>query len=133
MLRTLLVTVFFSSIGMLADPVWIVENIGLTAAVAASVIGVKALICFVALRCMRQGAQASLAAALCLSQVGEFAFVIAETSRGTLIAGPGFDAGVWELWPVLAAGGALCIPPAELRTKVETAVRMCPKAALRVE
>ena len=24
-------------------------------------------------------------------------------------------------------------PPAELRTKVETAVRMCPKAALRVE
>ncbi len=84
-LRTLLVTVFFSSIGMLADPAWIGANIGLTAAVAAGVLIVKALVCFAALLCMGQSARSSLAAGLCLSQVGEFAFVIAETSRGTLV------------------------------------------------
>ncbi len=84
-LRTLLVTVFFSSIGMLADPAWIVEHIGLTFAVAAGVLTLKAIICFAALRTLRQSAQSSLAAGLCLSQVGEFAFVIAETSRRTLI------------------------------------------------
>ena len=84
-LRTLLVTVFFSSIGMLADPVWIVENVGLTFAVATGVLVLKALLCAAALRLMRQTVQSSIAAGLCLSQVGEFAFVIAETSRGTLI------------------------------------------------
>ena len=84
-LRTLLVTVFFSSIGMLADPAWIVDHLALTLAVAAGVLLLKALLCFVALRAVRQSAKSSLAAGLCLSQVGEFAFVIAETSRGTLI------------------------------------------------
>ncbi len=84
-LRTLLVTVFFSSIGMLANPAWIVDNIGVTLTVALGVIAVKTLVCFVALRAVRRGARSSLAAGLCLAQVGEFAFVIAETSRGTLI------------------------------------------------
>jgi CPA2 family monovalent cation:H+ antiporter-2 len=84
-LRTLLVTVFFSSVGMLADPAWIVDHIGLTATVAVSVVVVKTFVCFGALRVMRQSAHASLAAAICLSQVGEFGFVIAETARGSLI------------------------------------------------
>ena len=84
-LRTLLVTVFFSSIGMLANPAWIVENAGLTVAVAATVIAVKTAVCMAALRLMRQASHSSLATALCLSQVGEFAFVIADTTRGKLI------------------------------------------------
>ncbi|MCP4663311.1 MAG: amino acid adenylation domain-containing protein, partial [bacterium] len=35
--------------------------------------------------------------------------------RATLVAGPGFDASVWELWPYLAAGASLCIPDEETR------------------
>lgn len=84
-LRTLLVTVFFSSIGMLADPRWILDNIMLVVAAASGVLLIKTIVCFVALRVVRHGAQASLAAALCLAQVGEFAFVIAATARGKLI------------------------------------------------
>jgi amino acid adenylation domain-containing protein len=35
------------------------------------------------------------------------------SARTTLVAGVGFDASVWELWPTLAAGASLWIPPAE--------------------
>jgi amino acid adenylation domain-containing protein len=31
--------------------------------------------------------------------------------RSALVAGPGFDASVWEIWPCLTAGAALHIPP----------------------
>ncbi|HEY0783342.1 MAG TPA: amino acid adenylation domain-containing protein, partial [Thermoanaerobaculia bacterium] len=36
--------------------------------------------------------------------------------RATLVAGPGFDASVWELWPYLTAGASLWIPDEETRT-----------------
>ncbi|MET0395230.1 MAG: non-ribosomal peptide synthase/polyketide synthase, partial [Longimicrobiaceae bacterium] len=35
------------------------------------------------------------------------AFGVTAADRATLLAGPGFDASVWELWPYLAAGAAL--------------------------
>jgi acyl-coenzyme A synthetase/AMP-(fatty) acid ligase/acyl carrier protein len=34
--------------------------------------------------------------------------------RTTLVAAPAFDAAVWELWPTLAAGGALAVPAREV-------------------
>ncbi|MCP4654844.1 MAG: amino acid adenylation domain-containing protein, partial [bacterium] len=36
--------------------------------------------------------------------------------RATQIAGPAFDASVWEIWPYLAAGATLCIPEPEIRS-----------------
>ena len=41
------------------------------------------------------------------------AFGVGPGARTTLLAGPGFDASVWELWSCLASGGTLCIPPRE--------------------
>ncbi|WP_372725141.1 condensation domain-containing protein, partial [Immundisolibacter sp.] len=35
--------------------------------------------------------------------------------RATLLAGPGFDASVWEVWPYLTAGASLHIPADEVR------------------
>ncbi|MCA8959100.1 MAG: cation:proton antiporter [Planctomycetes bacterium] len=84
-LRTLLVTVFFCSVGMLADPRWIVENLLLTGTVAALIVVTKALVCFIALRSVGVRAPAALATGIALSQVGEFAFLIAESSRGSLL------------------------------------------------
>ncbi|HEX7182531.1 MAG TPA: amino acid adenylation domain-containing protein, partial [Thermoanaerobaculia bacterium] len=40
---------------------------------------------------------------------------VAAEDRATLLAGPAFDASVWELWPCLAAGASLHIPDAETR------------------
>ncbi len=34
--------------------------------------------------------------------------------RTTVVASPGFDFSVWEIWPALAAGATLCIPSAEI-------------------
>ncbi|MCP4655581.1 MAG: amino acid adenylation domain-containing protein, partial [bacterium] len=35
--------------------------------------------------------------------------------RATQVAGPAFDASVWEIWPYLAVGATLCIPDPETR------------------
>src|SRR6185436_3748402 len=40
---------------------------------------------------------------------------LAAGDRATQIANPAFDASVWEIWPVLAAGACLCIPGDEER------------------
>lgn len=42
-------------------------------------------------------------------------YEITAQDRATLIAAPGFDASVWELWPYLAAGASLHIPDEETR------------------
>ncbi len=44
------------------------------------------------------------------------AFELAKADRSTLIASPAFDASVWELWPAIAAGASLHVPPDDLRT-----------------
>lgn len=76
-IKTLLVTLFFSSIGMLGDPVWFIEHIGsVLALVAALVIG-KAVIIWGVLRVFGVASRAALASGICLAQVGEFSFVLA--------------------------------------------------------
>jgi amino acid adenylation domain-containing protein len=44
------------------------------------------------------------------------AFGITESDRSALISSPGFDAAVWEIWPCLAAGAALHVPPERVKT-----------------
>jgi len=43
------------------------------------------------------------------------AFGVSAQDRASLVASPGFDASVWELWPYLAAGASLHVPPDEVR------------------
>ncbi len=43
------------------------------------------------------------------------AFAITNHDRATQIAGPGFDAAVWEIWPYMASGAAIHIPSREDR------------------
>jgi amino acid adenylation domain-containing protein len=43
-------------------------------------------------------------------------FDVKPADRATQIASVGFDAAVWEIWPYLAAGACLHIPPEALRT-----------------
>jgi amino acid adenylation domain-containing protein len=43
------------------------------------------------------------------------AFDVVASDRATQLAGLGFDASVWEVWPYLAAGASLHLPPEELR------------------
>lgn len=85
-LRTLFVTVFFSSIGMFGDPAWMLENwVLLVGTVCAIVIG-KGLVVFGALRAFGAPAVSALAAGVCLAQIGEFSFILCEIARGALLS-----------------------------------------------
>lgn len=44
------------------------------------------------------------------------AFGVTAADRTTLVASPGFDAAVWEMWPTLAAGACLHVVPESVRT-----------------
>ncbi len=87
-LRTLFVTLFFSSIGMLGDPVWAAGHwIQILAVVALIVLGKAAVTTGVVL-VFRYSLGAALATGICLAQVGEFSFVLAEVAHlGGLIDG----------------------------------------------
>ncbi|HEY2739038.1 MAG TPA: condensation domain-containing protein, partial [Thermoanaerobaculia bacterium] len=44
------------------------------------------------------------------------AYEVTAADRGALLAGPGFDASVWDVWPYLTAGASVWIPPADVPT-----------------
>ncbi|MEM7049093.1 MAG: amino acid adenylation domain-containing protein [Acidobacteriota bacterium] len=51
------------------------------------------------------------------------AYRLEATDRTTLLANPGFDASVWEVWPTLASGATLDIVDDDLRLDVPRLVR----------
>ncbi|MDA0668300.1 MAG: cation:proton antiporter [Planctomycetota bacterium] len=81
-LRILLVTLFFSSIGMLGDPAWFVQNMGSVFALVMAIVVGKAVIIWFVLRRFGLSHTSALATGICLGQVGEFSFVLAEVGRG---------------------------------------------------
>jgi len=85
-LRTLLVTLFFSAIGMLGDPVWFVQNLPLVLAAVATIVVGKAILIWMILHRFGLSHTNALATGICLGQAGEFSFVLAEVGRGTVIS-----------------------------------------------
>lgn len=47
------------------------------------------------------------------------AFSVTSADRASHLAGLGFDAAVWEIWPYLSAGATLCIPDDAVRSSPE--------------
>jgi len=76
-LRTLFLTVFFVSVGLLADVGWIADHILLVLAVSSMVIVGKTAITFFMLRPLVPGIIECLATGIAVSQIGEFSFVLA--------------------------------------------------------
>ncbi len=109
-LRTLLLALFFGSIGMLGDLGWIAGHpLQVALFVGGAVIG-KGLVVTLALRVMRVPWPSALAAGIALAQIGEFSFVLADLSRGNLLDGDLFQLVVsvtivtLALTPYLVAG-----------------------------
>ncbi|MEM7227447.1 MAG: cation:proton antiporter [Planctomycetota bacterium] len=84
-LQALLVTLFFSSIGMLGDPGWLLEHVGEVMLVVFSVVVGKAIIVWLVLRILGLAHESALMSGLCLAQIGEFSFILAMTAHGSLI------------------------------------------------
>ncbi|MGB2986300.1 MAG: cation:proton antiporter, partial [Phycisphaerae bacterium] len=104
--RTLFVTLFFSSIGMLCNPAWVLEHWATVTAVVAAIVLGKAIVISGVARLFRSSPGHAVATGICLAQVGEFSFVLAEVARqGQLI-----DSGLFELI-VASTIGTLFLTP----------------------
>jgi CPA2 family monovalent cation:H+ antiporter-2 len=94
-LRTLFVTLFFTSVGMLADPAWFLANWIEVILWLAVVFFGKALIIFAIGVVFKMSPVYALAAGITLAQIGEFSFVLANEARiGGLIDGHVFSLAV---------------------------------------
>lgn len=94
-LRTLFVTLFFTSVGMLADPKWFLANWQEVLLWMGVVFSGKALIIFGICVVFKMSPVSALAAGITLAQIGEFSFVLAtEAKNGGLIDGHIFSLAV---------------------------------------
>jgi len=85
-LRTLFVTLFFSSIGMLSNPAWVADHWLLLSVMVAVVVVGKTAITAGVVRLFRCPLGQALATGLVLAQVGEFSLVVASVAQdGQLI------------------------------------------------
>jgi len=87
--RALMVTLFFAAVGMYADPGWIKDNILLVIAVSALVIAAKTLIVALIMLVFRFSAGVAVPTGFCLSQIGEFSFVLANIAIAAGLLGEG--------------------------------------------
>ena len=91
-LRTLFVTLFFTSIGMLVNPAWLVANLAQAIFWLVVVFAVKALVVFAICTGFRMERLVSLATGITLAQIGEFSFVLATVAyRGGVLGQGRFD------------------------------------------
>jgi CPA2 family monovalent cation:H+ antiporter-2 len=91
-LRAVLVTLFFASIGMLGDPAWAIAHAHwVGGAVAATIVG-KTCIVWALGRMLGLSHGTAIATGLCVAQIGEFSFVLAQmAARATGPGGPMID------------------------------------------
>ena len=85
-IRTLFVTLFFTSVGMLANPLWLVQHLLWVIIGLFFVFGVKTLIIYGIARYFNNGPIHALSTGFTLAQIGEFSFVLAAAAHeGALI------------------------------------------------
>ncbi|MBW2515299.1 MAG: cation:proton antiporter [Deltaproteobacteria bacterium] len=80
-IRTLFVTLFFTSVGMLAEPVWLLNHITLVVSGLGAVFIGKSIIIYLLCRLFKISDRQALATGITLAQVGEFSFVLANIAR----------------------------------------------------
>jgi monovalent cation:H+ antiporter-2, CPA2 family len=77
-LRTVFVTLFFVSIGMLGDPTWIANNWLAVLIAGTLVVGGKIVLVTAIIRSFRHPWPEAVTTAVCLAQIGEFSFIVAQ-------------------------------------------------------
>jgi CPA2 family monovalent cation:H+ antiporter-2 len=80
-LQVVLLTLFFSAAGMVADPIWIVQNWDIVGLVVLALTVGKMLVIGLLFLSFGQSIRVAAATGLCLAQVGEFAFVLGSIGR----------------------------------------------------
>jgi CPA2 family monovalent cation:H+ antiporter-2 len=86
-LHALFVTLFFSAIGMLADPAWAAQNWALLAGVVLLIVVGKTVVTAGVVRLFRFPTGLSVATGLVLAQLGEFSLILAILARDGQVIG----------------------------------------------
>lgn len=91
-MKDIFVVIFFLSVGMLFNPIVIVEQFWLFAGALGVVIVIKALIAFLICLLLKQPLKVAITVAIALAQIGEFSFILAEEAmKFHLLPDDGFD------------------------------------------
>ena len=91
-LKTLMVTLFFASVGMFIKPLWFITHIHYILPLAGLIFVFKAIVIFGVCRFIGLDRRHALATGIILGQVGEFSFVLAAAARdGGLIGMTAMD------------------------------------------
>lgn len=80
-MRVVLLTLFFGAAGMVADPIWLLNNWYLVALVVILLTIGKLLVVWIIFVAFGQTHRVAIASGVCLAQVGEFAFVLGSIGR----------------------------------------------------
>lgn len=80
-LRVILLTLFFGSAGMLADPIWLFNNFEIVLGVALAITVGKSLVTAIIFKGLGYSIRAAIATGVSLAQIGEFAFVLGAIGR----------------------------------------------------
>ena len=80
-LQVILLTLFFGAAGMVADPIWIMNNAHIVGAVVVALTIGKLLVIWAIFAALGQTSRVAAATGLCLAQIGEFAFVLGSIGR----------------------------------------------------
>ncbi|MEM7624947.1 MAG: cation:proton antiporter [Planctomycetota bacterium] len=80
-LKTIFVTMFFASIGMLGDPAWIAKNFLPVFVALTLLLVLKPAVIWVVGRVFRLAHRHAIAAGVCMGQVGVFSFVLARLAQ----------------------------------------------------
>lgn len=82
--KTVFLTLFFATIGMLADIPWLLTgaNLWIVIGVSLMIIVGKLVLAALVIRCIGVPSRTTLATGLCLAQIGEFSFVIGGVAVG---------------------------------------------------
>jgi monovalent cation:H+ antiporter-2, CPA2 family len=122
--RDVLSGLFFISLGMLVDMRVILDNLPAVLAAAAGIVVLKALVAGTALGLASTPLRVSVAAAIGLSQVGEFSFILGRA---------GLEAGLLprEMWQVMlgASVATMIATPALLAVAPSVAIWLAARAA----
>ncbi|MHC4408671.1 MAG: cation:proton antiporter [Planctomycetota bacterium] len=87
-LRVVLLTLFFTSAGLAADPAWILDHVGLVLGVSAAIVVGKAAVVWGVTRAFGVPNRVGGAAGLALGQIGEFAFVLGGMGAASGVVSP---------------------------------------------
>lgn len=117
-LRTLLATLFFAAVGLAGDPAWAWQHLNAVLLVLGAIVAGKWAIAAGAARIAGTTLPFAVAAGLCLAQIGEFSFVIAEGARASGL----LDGDLHKLL-VTATIGSLLVTPAAVAASVRIARR----------